>query len=146
MVAITVVMTAIVFVLLDAHGDGTGAGSQGKEPPPAIRIQRDESGDRLRVLSAYVGEVQKADWAVLVMMADKPGTEYELNLPADGVGGTALTDSPTYIAPAADIITAGEYVAMCGTSGPVTDVTFSIVHVPANSMIAQIRLNDVAAC
>ncbi len=146
MVAITVVMTAIIFVLLDAHGDGTGAGSQGKEPPPAIRIQRDESGDRLRVLSAYVGEVQKADWSVMVFMADKPGTEYELNQPADGIGGTPLTDSPTYIAPSADIITAGEYLALCGTSGPLTDVTFSIAHVPANMMIAQIRLNDVAAC
>ncbi len=146
MIAITVVMAAIIFVLLDSHGDGTGAGSQGKEPPPAIRIQRDESGDRLRVLSAYVGEVQKADWAVLVMMADKPGTEYELNSPADGVGGTALSDSPTYIAPATDIMTAGEYVAFCGTSGEVTDVTFSIVHEPANSMIAQIRLNNIAPC
>lgn len=146
MIAITIVFGAVVFVLLDSHADGTGVGTQGREPAPAIRIQRDETGDRLRVLSAYIGESQKADWAALTLLADKNGTEFELNNLADGIGGSAVTGTAQYIAGTTDIITAGEYLSFCATTSMVNDITYEIVHVPSNAMIAQIRLNNIAPC
>ncbi len=135
MVAITVVLAAVVFVLVSDLGSDSNA-------PSAVKFQKDEGTDRIKVISAE----STADWDNLQVKADQTGLEFELNAAADGVNGTAITTALANIASATDPMSAGEYLELCGTAGIVNDVTLTLIDAAANQIMAEMTFSAVAAC
>ncbi len=135
MVAITVVLAAVVFVLVSDLGSDANA-------PSAVKFQKDEGTDRIKVISAE----STADWDNLQVKADQTGIEFELNAAADGVNGTAVTTALVNIASSTNPMSAGEYLEFCGTAGAVNDITLTLIDGAANQIMAELTFSGVAAC
>ncbi len=135
MVAITVVLAAVVFVLVSDLGSDSNA-------PSAVKFQKDEANDRIKVVSAE----STADWDKIEVKADATGAELELNAAADGVGGTAITTALVAVSSATDPMSAGEYIELCGTAGAVSDLTVTLIDSSANQILAELTFSSVAAC
>ncbi len=135
MVAITVVLAAVVFVLVSDLGSDSAA-------PAAVKFQKDEGTDRIKVISAE----STADWDNLEIKADATGIEFELNQAADGTNGTAITTALGAITSSTDPMSAGEYIEMCGTAGAVADITLTLIDAAANQILAEMTFSSVAAC
>ncbi len=135
MLAIAIVLAALVFVFVGDEGTPSA-------PPAAVRFQADEATDRIQVLATRTD----LDWSNFRVQADQSGLEYELNAPADGVGGTAITTLPAPLSPASLPMAAGEFLEICGTSGPVAPATITLSDAVANQVVSELTLRSVAMC
>ncbi len=134
MAAVAVALAGLVFVFV---------GGDPQAPPPAVvRFQVDEATDRIEVLATRT----PVDWSNLRIQGDQVGLEYELNAPADGIGGTPLGTLPAAVTTTSQAVVAGDYLEICGTSGPLAPATISMIDAVANQVLAQLTLRSVAAC
>ncbi len=138
MVAITVVLAAVVFVLVSDLGGGD-ANAQ-----PAISWKQSEAGDYAEVTSAEAD----ADWS-----------EFELKMSQDGrfrVGAVPLTGDATTVSPDG---VAGEWVTMiaggigggdklyfCVDSSAGPALTVTLRHIDSNAVAKEFSFNSVAQC
>ncbi len=135
MVAIAILLAALVFIFVGDQGTPSA-------PPAAVRFQVDEATDRVQVLATRA----EVDWSNFRIQADAQGLEYELNQVADGLGGTPIMTIPAQVTTTSDTIEAGEFIEICGTSGPVAPAKVSLIDAAANQVVAQLTLRTVAAC
>jgi flagellin-like protein len=170
MVAITVVLAAVVFVLVSNLGKSSNSA-------PTFALSRDDATDRLSVTSAD----SDADWNRLAIKGPAQQDaavgppvvagvhlHFGLNAAATDASGDCGTDaapaspmpadcvlsSNTEITGAADLMSAGEYLEFCndsdgaaaGTNTAATGVTFTIVDTTANQVIGTFTFNDIAGC
>ncbi|MGB0653269.1 MAG: archaellin/type IV pilin N-terminal domain-containing protein [Thermoplasmatota archaeon] len=134
MVAITVVLAAVVFVLVSDLGSDSETGA-------AMKFQKDESDDQIKVVSAE----NTIDWDRISLKASATGSTYDVN-DAAATGDTAVTASLAAI-PDTDSIEAGDYIEFCGTAGAITtDTTYTLVDNAANQVLAEMTFDSLAAC
>jgi archaeal type IV pilus assembly protein PilA len=138
MVAITVVLAAVVFVLVSNLGKSSSSA-------PTFVVQRDDATDRLSVTSAD----SDADWNRLSIKtnssANPNSPSFRLNS-ATGAG-TAITEAGVEITGSADQMSAGEYLSFCAdTAGTTNDYSFTLVDTSANSVIGSYNFNDLPLC
>jgi flagellin-like protein len=140
MVAITVVLAAVVFVLVSNLGKGSSN-------TPTFILNRNEATDRLSVTSAD----SDADWNRLAIKSDHADAGeaafVELNAVATS-SSTELTATNTEITDVADPMQAGDFLAFCAEdavaySGP---YTFTLVDTSANSVIGSYSFTDLIEC
>ena len=149
MVAITVVLAAVVFVLVSNLG-------KGNQSAPTFALQRDDATDRLSVTSAD----SDADWnrlAVKITSTVPAGACVSGNqdvqaatcaADADAFAattGTNLDADNTELTGTANLMSAGEYIEFCATA-LASGVTVVVVDTTANSVIGTFTFNDIAAC
>lgn len=122
MVAITVVLAAVVFVLVS----NLGADS---ETAPAISWNKDEATDRLTVVTAS----SNADWQRLEIDGN---VDFQVNVAGENV--TVVAGSPTSMSTDADPIRAGDRLQFCISSAtaiaPVS-LTITITDPSANQVV-----------
>jgi flagellin-like protein len=142
MVAITVVLAAVVFVLVSNLGKTSNTA-------PTFVVSRDDATDRLSVTSAD----SDADWNRLSIKSNSTAhslPHFQLN----GVTNGTSTATPKLITVAgeeitanADAMSAGEFLHFCSDASPTNnDFTFTLVDTAANSVIGTYNFNDLAAC
>jgi flagellin-like protein len=160
MVAITVVLAAVVFVLVSNLSKG------GSQSAPTLAIATDDTLDRLTMTSAATG----ADWSRLsisTVSCSGTGTPI-INIGAAAaphqnaaataaaktaisVAGTATTcgaGTAVQIATTPTAIKASDYLSFCitGTAPTATTVIVSITDTVANSQVGQYTFTNIAVC
>ncbi len=153
MVAITVVLAAVVFVLVSNLSKG------GQQSAPNLAINVDDTADRLVIVSASSG----ADWSRLTVVATTcTGTVVNVggastthnNLAATSAAKTAVSagtncagpNVPVQIAPSSSLINAGDFLSFCTTTTADTNVIVSIVDTVANSQVGSYTFTTIAFC
>ncbi len=136
MVAITVVLAAVVFVLVSDLGD-TG------DSAPQMSFTKSEGDDQIKVAKADTG-LNWDQFQIKASVTNATDLEMERNTAADGTGGTAVTSSATSIA--AGSVTAGDYFEFCGTSTAQTAVTITLIHEASNTEVYSTTFSSIAAC
>ena len=137
MVAITVVLAAVVFVLVSNLSKGTG------DTTPAVSFQQNDGTDRLEVTSA----ASNADWNRLAIGPGAVTLKFNLNADAtNGAGTVRSTTANVEITGTADPMSAGEYLDFCGVGGALTDVSFTLIDTAANAKVGDFNFLSVAAC
>lgn len=133
MVAITVVLAAVVFVLVSDLGD-TG------DSAPELGFTRDEQDDELTVSKADPG----LNWTEFEIRASE-AVEYTVN----GANTNGLTANTAETVASVDV-QGGDVFAFCGgvtgTGVAKTDVTIVIRHKESNSQIGSYEFTTIAAC
>lgn len=131
MVAITVVLAAVVFVLVSDLGD------QGSNAPD-LGFSKDEQDDQLTVSRADTG----LNWTEFEIRADQDVT-YTLN----GLNSTDLAENVADEGPARNL-RGGDVFAFCGTGATASleDVTITIRHIESNSQVASFEFTTISAC
>ena len=133
MVAITVVLAAVVFVLV------TKLSSNQSEQTPDMSLQLNDATDRISVVSAS----PTADWDRLRISTGSAGTiKFALNGNA-GLASTTVDADGEEIAAAADPMGAAEYIDLCGGTG---QVVITIIDGASNQKIGDYTFSAVAAC
>jgi flagellin-like protein len=141
MVAITVVLAAVVFVLVSNLGKGS-------ESAPSFSLTRDDNSDRLTVAQAD----SSGDWNRLAIKTSQAGVEVVLNAdsPATCTAGGAnscnalVANTNAEITDAANPMTAGEFLELCDAS--TQQVTVTIIDGVANQQIGSFTFTDLQAC
>ena len=132
MVAITVVLAAVVFVLVSNLGGDSNTA-------PAISWNKSEATDRLSVVTAS----SNADWQNLELtgtFTPTTGTTdsffWALNAPSN-LGETQFTngDAAVALSDTAQSIRAGDYLSFCGEAAGT--VTFTITDPSANQVVKE---------
>ena len=133
MVAITVVLAAVVFVLVSDLGD-TG------EDAPDVSFQKDETNDRLKVITAPAD----LNWNEFQIKTDGDNLTYDLN----GAATSADTDTfaGAYVTLETASLSGGDFLELCGTAADETEVTVQIRHSVSNSLVYETKFSTVAAC
>jgi len=134
MVAITVVLAAVVFVLVSELA------SEKREAPAAIGFSKDEANDRIDVARAEAD----LDWSQLEIRSAAlvAGLVYDRNAAA-GLGDTAVTSVPTALS--AKSLDGGDYLEFCATL-PASDVEILLLHPASNAVVYRATFTSVAAC
>jgi archaeal type IV pilus assembly protein PilA len=135
MVAITVVLAAVVFVLVSNLGKTSSS-------TPTFQLTRDEATDRLSVLSAD----SDADWNRLAIKGSAATTEFALNAATGATGNTVVAVTNTELTGAVDLMGAGEFIEFCGTGADAADITYTIVDTTANSVIGTFTFSSIEQC
>jgi flagellin-like protein len=141
MVAITVVLAAVVFVLVSNLGKGT-------EAAPNLGATSDDTNSKIQINTAPNG----LTWDKFKLKADKAVVSY-LNHAADG-GATSGTDlaanTPTAAGTSSQTVSGGDYFAFCGgtiaTGAAQTSVTITIIHVASNTQVYTHTFPAISAC
>ena len=164
MVAITVVLAAVVFVLVSNLSKG------GQQSAPNLAINVDDTQDRLTVISAGAG----ADWSRISVQASSctqttttsiinMGTAAPYQNTAAVSGGGDLTAAGTAtacgaparvnVATSTAVIAAGNYLAFCvdqavhsGAQTSATNVVILLTDTVANSAIGTYTFTSIAPC
>jgi archaeal type IV pilus assembly protein PilA len=133
MVAITVVLAAVVFVLVNNLGEGA-------ESAPVISFTKSESADSLSIVTASGG----ADWGRLSITLNAAGKVHDEEI-AQSTDGTAATANTAMDIPGhTGAVLAGQSLYFCLTAaGP---LTVTIVDVNANQIVTTQSFNSVDAC
>jgi archaeal type IV pilus assembly protein PilA len=120
MVAITVVLAAVVFVLVSNLGEGS-------ESAPNVSFNKDSADLEMTVITA-----ETSNWDDFVMSTDSDDCEPTLtNL---GTGGTA--DNETDLSAVDEPVTAGDVLTLWETNaGDCDGVTFRLTHEATNSLV-----------
>lgn len=133
MVAITVVLAAVVFVLVSNL-------SEGGDQAPTMGFSKDESADRLNLISADAG----LDWSQFNIVMDQPGF-FELNSAADTTAGTDLVaGTPVAIGTAPAPVSAGNFIGLCGDTTAAANVR--IVHIETNTQVYETTFSTLTVC
>ena len=139
MVAITVVLAAVVFVLVSNLGKTSNTA-------PTFVVQRDDATDRLSVTSAD----SDADWNRLAIRTNSTDGTPTVHLngvtTATASDTNPITTEGVEITGAANAMSAGEYLHFCAGPENGGDYSFTLVDTAANSVIGTYNFNDLAAC
>jgi len=170
MVAITVVLAAVVFVLVSNLSKG------GSQSAPTLAISTDDTADRLIITSAASG----ADWSrltvkavscsatagspIIYIGAGAAGAAPHQNVAAgtvasgnviavDGAAASATacgTGTAVQVSSSPAVIAAGDFVDVCtnvaAATGTVSNVIIEIDDTVANSQVGQYTFTTVATC
>ncbi len=132
MVAITVVLAAVVFVLVSNLGEGS-------DSAPTLGINADDSDSRFALTSAPNG----LTWDLFNLKADAAVTA-SLNAPATAAVGTDYTAGVAAPAGAStDAVTGGDFFDLCGATA---SVTIQVIHIPTNTQVYSHTFPAVPAC
>ena len=135
MVAITVVLAAVVFVLVSNL-------SKGGQKAPDVSFSTDETRDRITLVTAASG----LNWDDFKIKATVPTGEtvnYVLNVD----GSTADTDlSSVYSQLASAAFTAGDFLDFCGTTTVDGTTTIQLLHTESNTVVYETQFNGIVAC
>lgn len=134
MVAITVVLAATVFVLVQDIGDETG------KPSFTLVMGTDDAEDRATV----EGASPTADWSLVEMRVTNP-VRWALEAPATATSPTLAADTWVSLSATANSIRAGDYVDLCG-QGAQGETRISFRNKDANSLLGEYQFRDVGAC
>jgi flagellin-like protein len=145
MVAITVVLAAVVFVLVSNLGKSSNSA-------PTFALSRNDATDQLSVTSAD----SDADWNRLAVKASSGVITTCVKLNAASGASCSGTDASTAqpvvtasnidLTATANLMSAGEYIEFCNPTTVATGVTYTIVDTTANSVIGTFTFNDIAIC
>lgn len=133
MVAITVVLAAVVFLLVQGIGD-TGA------PAPDMAFTKNEGSDALTVARAPIG----LDWEEFTIRSSVP-----VRVSLNGAEVAYVPADTAWTFPAGSTM-GGDKVTVCGGTlgSPAlqTDALVTIVHTESNSQSAQVGFATIAPC
>lgn len=135
MVAITVVLAAVVFVLVSDLGD-TG------DAAPEIGFAIQESEDRIRVDRAENG----VNWNEFQLRVDGSANDiwFDLNAAADTGDDTV---GSSFVQFEDDALDAGDFVEFCVDSAVAeTDVQVTISHIETNTVVKVLEFATVTPC
>ena len=140
MVAITVVLAAVVFVLVSNLGKGT-------ESAPNLGATSDDTNNKIQINTAPNG----LTWDKFDLKADKAIVSYLNAAAAGGAGGTDLVaNTATDAGTSSQTVSGGDYFAFCGgtmaTGATQTSVTVTIIHVASNTQVYTHTFPSVTAC
>lgn len=134
MVAITVVLAAVVFVLVNNLGEG-------KDPAPIVGMSADLGRARFNIQQGPAGH----SWNEFTLKADE-ALRFSLNGPAT-LASTALAPGTlVQVGSAATQVTGGDYIQFCGDGGAKSQIHVQLRHVPSNSLTYSSEFIQVAAC
>jgi flagellin-like protein len=154
MVAITVVLAAVIFVIVS----GMGNKSQQSAPTPVLQV--DDINDRLSVVSASIG----ADWTRVKVTATLCTTGGIVNIGSSSATHQNMpaTIAATYaaisnsgcsglnpaiqVASATATINAGDYLAFCTSGGTATNVKIQLMDTIANTVLGDYTFTTLKAC
>lgn len=137
MVAITVVLAAVVFVLVSNLSKTSGKA-------PDVSWTTDETKDRISLIKADTG----LNWDDFSIKGTIPAGTTAINwaLNADATTGGADLGS-TYDPIDTDSFEAGDFMDFCSTTTPSTGITtIQIIHVESNTVVYETQFNGVIAC
>lgn len=144
MVAITVVLAATVFVLVqDLSGKQSVA--------PSVNFQVNDSLDRIEVVSAST----TADWNRLEISTNQSTVNFTRNADVAAATGTAVRPNNTWIDITSTVLSmnAGDFLDLCGRNDAGTgnearaDVKLQIRDISANQVIADnLLVKSISAC
>lgn len=135
MVAITVVLAATVFVLVQDIGGQTASSA------PQVGWAPDETQDRLAVNSA----VQSADWQRLEVKGNVSGLKFNRNADASTASGTDFGTTFVKVSSSPARIMASDYLDLCSTSG-VKPVKLTLRDAGANQVVWEGSFINIQAC
>lgn len=129
MVAITVVLAAVVFVMVNQFGAGG-------DEAPSVAFNRDEARDQITLTKAEGG----LSWDQFQVKLSVDG-EYALNGAATvAVGAGNVTDFAS-----ATTVTGGDELAFCGDAAA-QNVVVTIIHAESNAQIYRTEFASIEAC
>lgn len=134
MVAITVVLAAVVFVLVSNL-------SKTSSKAPDVSFTLDENTDRLSLVKSATG----LNWDDFKIKGTVPSSTVNYILNADAT--TAATDlSGTYAAFSTADFNAGDFVDFCGTAAITGTTTIQILHTESNTVVFDGSFVGIAQC
>ncbi len=135
MVAITVVLAAVVFVLVQQLG------ASGSNVGPNLGMQSNDADDQVTVIRGH----READWNDIQVGSDK-AIRFALN----GVAGATSTQVPagSFVTASAVSATVGgaDILDFCGDGAPRTDVHVTLRYVSYNQIVDEFLFNAIPAC
>ncbi|MEA3166828.1 MAG: Archaeal Type pilin, N-terminal [Thermoplasmata archaeon] len=147
MVAITVVLAAVVFVLVSNLGKGSSS-------TPTFVLTRNEATDTLAVTSAD----SDADWNRIAAKMTATGATYLCASNAgiidcgttdhdafDPAAGAYIDSSNSELTGSPHLMQAGDSIKFCAENAA-TSVAITLVDTSANSVIGTYNFNDIPAC
>lgn len=135
MVAITVVLAAVVFVLVSNL-------SKGGQKAPDVSFSTDETRDRVTLITSASG----LNWDDFRIKATFPASEvihYKLNTEGS-TGDASLTNAYSTLVSAA--FTAGDFIDFCGATTVDGATTLQILHTESNTVVYETQFNGIVAC
>lgn len=135
MVAITVVLAAVVFVLVNNLGKGT-------EKAPSLGASADSTNQRINIGTAEPGH----NWLEFDLKADQ-ALKFDLNGDATAADTQAITaGGSTDAGLVGEAVTGGDYFDFCGDGGIRTNVVVQVIHVATNTEVYKTTFPTIAAC
>ena len=150
MVAISVVLAAVIFVVVFVLVSNLGKGS---EKAPSISFTKDETADRISVISADPG-LEAQHFSIKASVAG----DCQYNAAVDGT--EAMTTAYVAFETACSVadstadadalatnepVNGGDSLAFC-SSGSLTDVTVSIRHEDSNTLVYETTFTTLGDC
>jgi flagellin-like protein len=137
MVAITVVLAAVVFVLVSNL-------SKGNDAAPTMGITADDSANKFTINTAPNG----LNYGQFNLKSDKDVRFLKNAIPASATG-TALAAGVAKVVDATATpatITGGDFFGLCGTGGAQTSVTIQLIHVATSRQVYSHTFPSIATC
>jgi flagellin-like protein len=133
MVAITVVLAAVVFVLVSNLGKGT-------ESAPNLGATSDDTNNKIQINTAPNG----LTWDKFNLKADKP-LKFSLNAPATASSTALAANTATAAGASSNTVSGGDYFAFCGNPAA-TAVTVTIIHIASNTQVYTHTFPSIPVC
>lgn len=137
MVAITVVLAAVVFVLVSNL-------SKSGQKAPDVAFSTDETADRITIVTAQ-NELKYSDFEYKVSQ----DVQAKRNAAPSSAAADFKSAAGGYGTWAADTedFDAGDYLEFCGKTGNInTPTTFQFRHIDSNTVVYETVLNTIQAC
>lgn len=139
MVAITVVLAAVVFVLVSNL-------SKSGSKAPDVAFSTDETRDRVAIVTAAT-ELIWADFQVKYTTAGTGDLTYAFNQESDNLGSTASSLSEDYAVVGTGSFDAGDFLDLCMQGGNnVSPTTIQFRHIDSNTVVYETTLNSIDEC
>ena len=139
MVAITVVLAAVVFVLVSNL-------SKSGSKAPDVAFSTDETRDRISIITAAT-ELVWADFQVKFTTSDTDALVYEFNGESDGKTTTHSSLSRDYAVIGSGNFDAGDFIDLCMAGGNnITPTTVQFRHIDSNTVVYETTLNSIDEC
>ena len=133
MVAITVVLAAVVFVLVSNLSDADAQ-------VPQMGITRDERNDQVKIIRADLG----LNWQDFKINSD---ADIFFDLNAQATTADVEVDAGTQVAFTDDVaVSGGNYISLCGDGLARTNVAIKIIHTDSNTVVASTTFASIADC
>jgi flagellin-like protein len=134
MVAITVVLAAVVFVLVSNLGKGTTSA-------PNLGATSDDTNNKIQINTAPNG----LTWDKFNLKADK-ALKFALNGAASSSSTALAANTATAAGGSSNTVSGGDYFAFCGNGGIMTSTTVTIIHIASNTQVYTHTFPSIPAC
>lgn len=133
MVAITVVLAATVFVLVSDIGNNVNA------PNGVLNANKEEDTDRVSIVSVGDG----LDWTNYQFSTNQ-NVRFKLNAEVVATDTSSSANTWTTASSTSDVIQPGEFIDVCGQSGALTNLQFSLRN--GQSIVGTWTFDTIRAC